>query len=59
VIAMEFYEWYQENPNQVTVVLLIMVCIIVSGFCVQKHSQHKEKKRLLRAKLIKQKYNIK
>jgi len=48
---MDFYIWYLESPEQATAVFLIMVVIVIFGFCVMAYSKHKEEQKRIQVEL--------
>ncbi len=62
MLGNDFYAWYQKNPNEATITLITMICIVIFLFSVRVYLKHKEEKRRMRERLMeeqfKRKYNI-
>ncbi|WP_207659090.1 hypothetical protein [Anaerobacterium chartisolvens] len=56
---MDFYQWLHDDPEQATIALLIIICIIATGFILTKYAKYRQRRKHRQEELFKQKYNIK
>ncbi|RCX21084.1 hypothetical protein DFR58_101294 [Anaerobacterium chartisolvens] len=59
MLGMDFYQWLHDDPEQATIALLIIICIIATGFILTKYAKYRQRRKHRQEELFKQKYNIK